>query len=72
MAAMKIGREGNVTLNYPLLTKSNYSVWALKKRVNLQAQGARDTVELDEVEEARIEWLSLQSIKHFRRTFFSW
>ena len=37
--ATKIGKEGNVTLNYPMLTKSNYSVWALKMRVNLQAQG---------------------------------
>ena len=50
---MKIGREGNVTLSYPLLTKSNYSVWALKMRVNLQAQGVWEAVILDEVDERK-------------------
>ncbi|XP_020573667.1 uncharacterized protein LOC110020042 [Phalaenopsis equestris] len=53
MAATKIEREGNVTLSYPLLTKSNYSVWALKMRVNLQAQGVWEAVEQDEVEERK-------------------
>ena len=53
MAATKIGREGSVTLSYPLLTKSNYSVWALKMRVNLQAQGVWEAVELDQVDERK-------------------
>ncbi|XP_020585663.1 uncharacterized protein LOC110028241 [Phalaenopsis equestris] len=53
MAVTKIGKEGNVTLSYPLLTKSNYSVWALKMRVNLQAQGVWEVVEQDEVEERK-------------------
>ena len=52
MVATKIGRVGNVTLNYPLLTKSNYS-WALKMRVNLLAQRVWDAVELDEVKERK-------------------
>ncbi|XP_020596269.1 uncharacterized protein LOC110036216 [Phalaenopsis equestris] len=53
MASTKIRREENVTLSYLLLTKSNYSVWALKMRVNLQAQGVWEAVEQDEVEECK-------------------
>ncbi|XP_020250569.1 uncharacterized protein LOC109827953 [Asparagus officinalis] len=37
------GREG--TLQYPLLTKSNYSAWALKMKVYLRAQGVWDAIE---------------------------
>ncbi|XP_047336655.1 uncharacterized protein LOC124940210 [Impatiens glandulifera] len=47
---MKIEREGNVTLSYPLLTKNNYSVWALKIRVNLQTQRVWEVMMLDEVD----------------------
>ena len=31
-------REGNVMLQYPLLTKSNYAAWSIKMCVNLQTQ----------------------------------
>lgn len=38
-SSQRIGKDGVVTLHYLMLTKTNYSVWALKMRVNLQAQG---------------------------------
>ncbi|XP_047308408.1 uncharacterized protein LOC124911915 [Impatiens glandulifera] len=57
---MKIRRERNVTLSYLLLTKSNYSVWALKMQVNLKAQGVWEqtqgvweAVMLNEVDERK-------------------
>lgn len=39
-----------MTLHYPMLTKSNYSVGTLKMRVNLQAQGVWEAVEGGDVE----------------------
>ncbi|XP_047331197.1 uncharacterized protein LOC124934729 [Impatiens glandulifera] len=60
-AAMKIGREGNVTLSYPLLTKSNYSLWAFKIRVNLQAQGVWEAVMFEDVDE-RMDRMALAAI----------
>nr|GEV01728.1 hypothetical protein [Tanacetum cinerariifolium] len=38
-------KEGSVTLRYSMLTKTNYSVWAIKMRVNLQAQGVWDATQ---------------------------
>lgn len=35
----KTEKNSSVTLHYPMLTKLNYSVGAIKMRVNLQAQG---------------------------------
>ncbi|XP_047336321.1 uncharacterized protein LOC124939900 [Impatiens glandulifera] len=49
-AVMKIGRDGNVTLSYLLLTKSNYSMWELKMQVNLQVQEVWKVVMLDEID----------------------
>ena len=46
--------EGSVTLQYPLLTKSNYATRLIKMRVNLQAQGVWDAIKHgDEVEERK-------------------
>ena len=39
VTTIKSGKEGSVTLQYPLLTNSNYAAWSIKMRVNLQAQG---------------------------------
>ena len=44
-------REGSVTIQYPLLMKSNIAAWSIKMPVNLQAQGVWDAVEHDDVEE---------------------
>ena len=47
------GKDSSVTLHYPMLTKMNYSVWAIKMRVNLQAQGVWDAVQNEEVDERK-------------------
>ena len=38
-------REGQITFHYPMLSKSNYGVWAIKMRVFMQAQRVWDAVE---------------------------
>ncbi|XP_074377724.1 uncharacterized protein LOC141719250 [Apium graveolens] len=38
-------KEGSVGLSYPLLTKSNYTVWSLKMKVFMKAQGVWDAIE---------------------------
>ena len=48
---IKSGREGSVTLWYPLLMKSNYAAWSIKMHVNLQAQGMWDAIEHGDVKE---------------------
>ena len=35
MTTIKSGKKGSVTLQYLLLTKSNYAAWSIKMRVNL-------------------------------------
>lgn len=38
-------KEGSVSLQYPLLTSSNYVAWSMKMRVYMEAQGVWDVVE---------------------------
>ena len=51
--AQKSEKNSSVTLHYSMLTKLNYSVWAIKMRVNLQAQGVWDAVQNKDVEEQK-------------------
>nr|GEV01277.1 hypothetical protein [Tanacetum cinerariifolium] len=44
-------KEGSVTLRYPMLTKTNYSVLAIETRVDLQAQRVWDATQCEGVEE---------------------
>ncbi|XP_074336117.1 uncharacterized protein LOC141673281 [Apium graveolens] len=39
------GKEGIVTLNYPMLTKCNYTAWAMKMRVYMQVYGVWEAIE---------------------------
>ncbi|GKB05364.1 ribonuclease H-like domain, reverse transcriptase, RNA-dependent DNA polymerase [Tanacetum coccineum] len=55
------GKEGSFTLRYPMLTKTNYSVWAIKMRVNLQAQGVWDATQREGIE-ARQDRMALAAI----------
>lgn len=32
-------KDGTVALSYPMLTKSNYTVWSMKMRAFMQEQG---------------------------------
>lgn len=38
------GRNGSITLKYPMLTRSNYAVWAIKMEVFMEAQGVWEAV----------------------------
>lgn len=38
-------KEGSLNLSYPMLTKTNYTAWALKMRVFMQAHGIWEAVE---------------------------
>src|SRR3954470_1855520 len=38
-------KEGGITLHYPMLTSTNYSTWAIKMEVFMEAQGVWDAVE---------------------------
>ena len=38
-------KESSVTLNYPMLTKSNYTAWAMKMIVFMQAHGVWEAIE---------------------------
>lgn len=40
-----MGDKGQVSLNYPMLTRNNYAAWAIKMKVFMQAQGVWDVVE---------------------------
>ena len=39
------GKDGSVTLNYPMLTKTNYTAWSMKMRVYMQAHGIWEAIE---------------------------
>lgn len=39
-------KDGTVALSYPMLSKSNYTAWSLKMKVNMQAHGIWEAVEL--------------------------
>ena len=38
-------KEGKINLSYPMLTKTNYTAWAMKMRVFMQAHGVWEAVE---------------------------
>lgn len=38
-------KEGSVGLSYPMLTKTNYTVWAIKMKVFMQAHGVWEAIE---------------------------
>lgn len=38
-------KEGSVGLSYPMLTKSNYTAWSIKMKVNMQAHGIWGAIE---------------------------
>lgn len=38
-------KEGSVGLSYPMLSRSNYTVWSLKMKVFMKAQGVWQAVE---------------------------
>ncbi|XP_020271959.1 uncharacterized protein LOC109847124 [Asparagus officinalis] len=57
-----INKLSGVTLHYPMLTKMNYAVWAIKIRVYLQAQGVWDAIEPGTDVETRKDKMALAAI----------
>ena len=39
------GKDGQVTLHYPMLSRNHYAAWAIKMRVFMQSQGIWEAVE---------------------------
>lgn len=46
------GKESSFGLSYPILTKTNYTAWAMKMRVFMQAHGVWEAVEPKDVNAA--------------------
>ncbi|XP_021610573.1 uncharacterized protein LOC110613653 [Manihot esculenta] len=55
-------REGGISLQYPLLSKTNYATWAIKMQVYMQAQGiTEDTLlQLGAKKSAKEAWDALK------------
>ena len=43
--------EGSISLPYPMLTRSNYTTWAVKMKVFMRAQGVWNAIVDEEVNE---------------------
>ncbi|XP_022925331.1 uncharacterized protein LOC111432621 [Cucurbita moschata] len=48
MSSKSTTKEGLVSLQYPTLSRTNYSAWAMKMKVYLRAQGVWDAIESTE------------------------
>ncbi|XP_074322771.1 uncharacterized protein LOC141659741 [Apium graveolens] len=46
------GKESSFSLSYPILTKTNYTAWAMKMRLFMQAHGVWDAVKPKDVNAA--------------------
>ncbi|XP_021621457.1 uncharacterized protein LOC110621483 [Manihot esculenta] len=55
-------RERGVSLQYPLLTKTNYAAWAIKMQVYMQVQGVWDVVESEDPVDPCSDWIALAAI----------
>ena len=55
-------REGGVSLQYPLLTKSNYLAWAMKMQVYMEAQGVWEAIETRDDVETRKDKMAMAAI----------
>src|SRR5438128_1714460 len=57
----RIIREGGGSAQYPVLTHTNYVDWAIIMRIQLQAQGLWDTVNLGDVDDHE-DYLALAAL----------
>lgn len=60
-----MSEKGQVSLQYPMLTKTNYAAWAIKMKVFMQAQGVWDAVEprtLNTVVEVKKDKMAMAAI----------
>ncbi|XP_074376722.1 uncharacterized protein LOC141718240 [Apium graveolens] len=64
MEASKV-KEGTVSINYPMLSKSNYTAWSMKMQVFMEAQGVWEAVEPSDPKvnvETRMDKMALAAI----------
>lgn len=54
--------NSSVSLQYPMLTRSNYAAWAIKMKVYLMAQGVWDAIDGAEVIDVRRDKMALAAI----------
>ena len=55
-------REGSISLQYPLLTKSNYAAWSIKMEVYMEAQGVWEAIVSEEPVESRKDKMAMAAI----------
>lgn len=55
-------KESSISLQYPMLNKHNYSAWAIKMEVYMEAQGVWDAVVSEEPAETRKDKMALAAI----------
>ncbi|XP_074378345.1 uncharacterized protein LOC141719880 [Apium graveolens] len=61
------GKDGSVGLNYPMLTKTNYTAWSLKMKVYMEAHGIWEAVELKNEKvkvDEKMDKMALAAIYH--------
>lgn len=66
MEASKV-KEGTVSINYPMLSKSNYTAWSMKMQVFMEAQGVWEAMEPSDSKvnvETRMDKMALAAIYH--------
>ncbi|KAL9673068.1 hypothetical protein QQ045_029321 [Rhodiola kirilowii] len=46
--ASSVNKDSSVSLSYPMLSRNNYTAWAIKMKVFMEAQGVWDVIESTE------------------------
>uniref|UniRef100_A0A0A9DE89 CCHC-type domain-containing protein n=1 Tax=Arundo donax TaxID=35708 RepID=A0A0A9DE89_ARUDO len=60
--ASSMAKESSVTLQYPLLTRSNYTSWAITMKAYLKAQGVWEAIDLEKDIDMRKDQMALAAI----------
>lgn len=55
-------KEAGVTLRYPMLSEDNYSVWTVKMKIFMRAQGVWAAVEGKQAVDEKIDQMALAAI----------
>ncbi|KAL6634298.1 hypothetical protein ACP70R_026969 [Stipagrostis hirtigluma subsp. patula] len=60
--ASSSAKESSVTLQYPLLTRSNYTAWAIKMKACLKAQGVWEAIDMEKGADTCKDQIALAAI----------
>ncbi|KAL6592624.1 hypothetical protein ACP70R_049299 [Stipagrostis hirtigluma subsp. patula] len=61
-ASSSAKESSSVTLQYPLLTRSNYTAWAIKMKACLKAQGVWEAIDMEKGADTRKDQMALAAI----------